>query len=323
MKGTDYAFAVAQVRSMEKQLLTNEDLANMVVADKDSDIISLLALRGWQIDDSEALADTVISLESSALYSMISELVDDNDCLKIFNVKNDFHNIKTAIKAVFSNITGSELYITPTDISVDGLTKLLSEKRFYDLPGLASVAAEKAYNAVAETMDGQLADIICDRYAMESMLELSKNTTSELIRKYVEFYVVTSNIKIAYRAAVARKSAAFMEEALCENPILPNEKLISSALKGREDVLSMLRENGFEDAADGLNTSLSAYEKWVDDSITAFMREARMTAFGIEPIIAYYYARLCEIKNVSIILTCRSMRTDSKTITERMRESYA
>ena len=49
---------------------------------------------------------------------------------------------------------------------------------------------------------------------------------------------------------------------------------------------------------------------------------ARMTAFGTEPLAAYYLAKEAEIKNLRIISVCKESGTDRETITERMRKLY-
>ena len=42
----------------------------------------------------------------------------------------------------------------------------------------------------------------------------------------------------------------------------------------------------------------------------------------MEPIVAYIYAKQTEIKNIRIILTGKLNNINSKTIKERLRESY-
>ena len=49
---------------------------------------------------------------------------------------------------------------------------------------------------------------------------------------------------------------------------------------------------------------------------------SRMTAFGTEPLAAYYLAKEAEIKNLRIISVCKESGTDRETITERMRKLY-
>ena len=47
-----------------------------------------------------------------------------------------------------------------------------------------------------------------------------------------------------------------------------------------------------------------------------------MTAFGIEPLAAYYIAKEAEIKDIRILTVCKESGADNETITERMRKLY-
>ena len=68
--------------------------------------------------------------------------------------------------------------------------------------------------------------------------------------------------------------------------------------------------------------SSADFEKKCDDEIINLVKKAKYTAFGFDPVCAYYYAKLNEIKSVRIILTGLKAGADKKTITERVRALY-
>ena len=68
--------------------------------------------------------------------------------------------------------------------------------------------------------------------------------------------------------------------------------------------------------------SSAEYEKMCDDEIISLVKRAKFTAFGFDPVCAYYYAKLTEIKSVRIILTALSAGLGEEEIKERVRALY-
>ena len=71
-----------------------------------------------------------------------------------------------------------------------------------------------------------------------------------------------------------------------------------------------------------LQKSTTAFEKWCDDSVTDMVKRAKYVFFGFEPILAYYYAKVAEIKSVRIILSGKQSGVPIETIKERVRALY-
>ena len=71
-----------------------------------------------------------------------------------------------------------------------------------------------------------------------------------------------------------------------------------------------------------IKDSNSAFEKWCDDYIMNSLEEGKTENFGIAPVIAYYYAKETEIRNIRIILSCIYNELPKEKIIERMRKLY-
>ena len=87
-------------------------------------------------------------------------------------------------------------------------------------------------------------------------------------------------------------------------------------------MLKYLEESSYKEAGAKFKESTSAFEKWCDDILMECVKEARYTAFGIDPIIAYYVARDAEIKTVRIILSAKINNLPADVIRERVRALY-
>jgi len=54
----------------------------------------------------------------------------------------------------------------------------------------------------------------------------------------------------------------------------------------------------------------------------SYMKEAKLKALTIEPVVAYIYAKQTEFKNIRIIFTGKLNNISNEKIKERLRESY-
>ena len=113
-----------------------------------------------------------------------------------------------------------------------------------------------------------------------------------------------------------------MENAVCGSPEIEKDELIKSALAGTEQLFTYLETTHYSEAAALLKESSAKYEKWCDDVIMELAEDARMLAFGSEPLAAYFIAKEAEIKNLRILSVCKEFGADKETITERMRKLY-
>lgn len=63
-------------------------------------------------------------------------------------------------------------------------------------------------------------------------------------------------------------------------------------------------------------------EKLIDNYIMNMMRDAKIIPFGVEPVIAYIYAKETEIKIIRIIMVGKLNNIAAEVIRERLRDIY-
>ena len=68
--------------------------------------------------------------------------------------------------------------------------------------------------------------------------------------------------------------------------------------------------------------SVSMLEKLIDNYIMNMMRDAKIIPFGVEPVIAYIYAKETEIKIIRIIMVGKLNNIAAEVIRERLRDIY-
>lgn len=306
--GTEYASAVAFVKAMENSLFTRSDLEQLINA------------------RSKAEFETIISSKNAGtlaeVWDMLRSNAPDSMELEILLYRNDFHNLKAVLKSMISGHDPENYIIQPSNVNPEDLKEAFRTKDMDFLPDYMRETARRAYEILTETLDGQLADSIIDTACMNAMQITADNCRNDFMRKYANLITVCADIKTAYRCSKMNKQRAFLEIAICGSPELDKESIIRATLGGTESLLSFLEHTEYAELAFLLKESPARFEKRCDDLITELAGTARLRAFGIEPLVAYYIAKEAEIKNLRIISVCRESGADKETITERLRELY-
>ena len=138
-------------------------------------------------------------------------------------------------------------------------------KNYSELPEFLSETAVEATEKFAETGDGQECDIYIDRRCLETILSEGTASDISIIKDYAELFVALSDIKIAARGALTKKSKGFMQRALAECETLDVDTLAAAAGKSINDVYKYLEHTSYKEAAEKLSVSMSEFEKWTDN----------------------------------------------------------
>ncbi len=310
MGNTSYASAVAAVRAMENSLLTHSDIEQLIASKSKAEYNSLISAKG---SEQATLED---------VWDMLRAYAPNDRELEILLYKNDFHNLKAALKAVISGKEPQHYFIRPTNLDLDKLVVAIKSKEYEYLPEYIRKTAQEAYELLTRTLDGQLSDSVIDTAALEAMQRAAYRHGGEFMRRYAEMTALYADIKTAYRCALMKKSKSFIETAVCGTSELDKDSLVRAALEGVDGLFAYLENTQYSDAAKLLRESPAKFEKLCDDEMIELAQTSRMTAFGTEPLAAYYLAKEAEIKNLRIISVCKESGTDRETITERMRKLY-
>lgn len=310
MGRAEYASAVSAVKAMESFLFTQSDMEQLINARTDAEFESLVSAKKTE---NKTLAD---------VWEMLKSYAPDSRELEILLYRNDFHNLKAVLKAMISGREAENYFIEPSNVGIDVLKEAFRSKDSDILPDYMRETASESYELLTGTLDGQLSDSLIDSSALRAMQKSAEEFGGDFMRKYAELITVFADMKTAYRCSRMGKSRAFLETALCGSTALDKESLIRASLGGTDNVISFLEHTQYSEMAHLLKENPAQFEKYADDMITEFAQTARMQAFGVEPLIAYYIAKEAEIKNLCIISVCRESGADIETITERLRKLY-
>ena len=319
MAKLDYTYAVARIRYREKFCLNDAFIASLASAGDEKECIRLLADKGW--GEANMSADEIIANQRKELSSLMNELLGEGEHFKVFLMENDFHNLKAAIKNSLYPTTGV-IYLQPGTVDVKLLEKCISDNDFSLLPENMVECAKRAFNTLKETGDGQACDIIIDKALIEAQLSTAKESGINLFIQYAEHNAAVANIKTAVRALMANKGKEFLKEALVQCETINKAELTEASEKGLDGIIAYLEKTDFALIASALKQSGALFEKECDNRLIRKLKPLKMDYFTIEPVAAYYLARLNEIKTVRMLLTAKINGLEEKYVAERLREMY-
>ncbi len=310
---TDYTYSVARIRSKETGLLTAQDIEQLINARNYSEALRILCDKGYVNDGN------VIDAAIRSLWEFLGEIADEK-VLKFIQLPIDYHNIKTAVKSVFSDIDGKDLLLDYGIVDKTVIYTAVKNRAYRELPENLSETAENAMSLLLRTQDSQLCDIEIDKAELCELWQIAEYLNDDFIKRYISLKVRFANLKTALRCAIMGKSESFTENALCDRADHSIHLLAKAAEKGVDALIEYLESSGENEAAEIIKKSALEFEKWCDDKIMSLMREVRYDSSGTAPIIAYAYAKTAEIKTVQLILSAKRNRLEN--IIERVRELY-
>ncbi|WP_444658335.1 V-type ATPase subunit [Caproiciproducens sp. R2] len=322
MSDTQYAYAVARIRSKELSLLNAQALEQLLSAKDEEECLSLLHSRGWGDSESYDSPEKMLKAEREKTWALLKELLDDLSDFSVFFCANDYHNLKAAIKAVYSGTDPQGIFQSGGTLETQTVLQAVRERDYSLLPEPMRAPAQEAFDALLHTGDGQLCDFILDRAALLAVKSAGEGSKNELMREYAEMTVAAADIKVAARACATGKPYSVILRALAPCDSVNIEELAQAAAQGGEKLYQYLRSTPYAQAEDALRESVSTFERWCDDRIMRAIRPQKYNPLTIGPLAAYFLARENEIRAVRIILSGKRNRLPEQSVRERLREMY-
>lgn len=326
VKDERYLCVSAYVRALESRLLTQSDLARMIDAGTIEEGLRILSDHGYpDLRPDMAAVERSLRESREELLEELSTILPDEAILDLFRIRYDYHNVKVALKALWTGVDGTRLLMGGGRLEPLALYHTLQTGEDNDLPDLLLAAVREARETVGATGDPQKGDLILDRACFAEQLLLAEGADSPFLTGYVRLLTDTANLQSAVRVLRMGKADHLLRDALFPGGTAEPDALVESARTG--DLTAPWAAGPLEEAAAlgqeaTASGSLTAFEKACDDALTRYLQNAALIPFGLEPVLAFIAAREQEQRNIRIIVSGRLANLPAQTIRERMRESY-
>ena len=328
IKDTDYLYASARIKSLEKNLLTRDRLERMSEAGTTKDALKLLGEYGWPELAGPIMPamEEALSSRRSEAFSLVRSIAPDKRLPDAFLIKYDYHNLKTLLKSEATFDDAEDLLIESGRFPVRQLRLMLQENSFFAMSKRMAESIAEARDVLARTRDPQLMDMILDKAMYADMLEMAESVGSKFLTDYVALMIDSVNLRSAVRLRRMGKGAEALRYAM-----MPGGGVSVSRLLG--DVTPDLVEAVFntsplaaaaQTGARALRgeASLSDVDMACDDALLKHLKKAKYVAFGAEPLIGYLAAVEAELTSVRTVIAGRLAGLAADIITERLRDSY-
>ena len=322
-KDTDYLAISARIRAMENKLLTRERMDRMIEARDGAEAMKLLAECGY--DDASGF-DGALAQARAEVFKDMEQGAPDPRLVEVFQIKYDYHNAKTIIKAQAMGSDPERLLLAGGRYDPAQLWDGWKREALSGTSEEFRRAMEQAKAALSEGGDPQRADLILDRACYGEMARLAKELESPFLQGYVRLSVDVANLRAAVRVARMGREGEFLRQVL-----LPGGNVSEGGIAAaRGDALGEVFRSGPLAQAAGLGAKLAqpggapltAFERECDNALTAYLAAARRIPFGEEAVVGYLYAKELEFTAIRAIFAGRAAGLDGDTIRSRLRETY-
>ncbi|MCY6959036.1 V-type ATP synthase subunit C [Clostridium brassicae] len=332
MSNMEYVRAVPRIRSIENRLLDRAKIERMIEGNSAEETFKILQETeyGTLMNNIKRPEDyeIILSEELKKLYSFMYEIAPDKNLIDIMSIRYDYHNIKVLLKEKALNKELSYLLIPVGTIPVDEMKDYVLTDENKDLAPLMRDAIEETEAAFEETKDPQQIDIILDKYMYKDMFSRAEKLQESYLLEFLNKNVDLINLKTLLRVKKQNKSRKFLEEVLIEGGKLEKEVLIDMLNGSNENIVSRLQYSDYNEIIKaGMDEylqsgKLNVLEKLSDNFIMDFIKDSKYVSFGIEPLLAYIFAKENEIKIVRIIMVGKLNNIAGDVIRERLRDIY-
>lgn len=332
MNPMQFTQVIPRLRVLETRLLDKAKLDRMIDGNSAQEALKVLQESEYanvmsgvkRAEDYEM----VLSSELKRVFELMYDASPSKALIDIMSIKYDYHNIKVLLKGMKLERDFSDMLIPVGKIELSTLKHCVLNNNLGDLDESMRNGIMRANEDFESTKDPQRIDIILDNAMFEELRSIAKSLNDNFVDKYVRVLIDSTNLKTLLRVKKQNKGREFLLDVIIDGGAIDKDTLVALLNDSPENISNKL---AFTEYAEILkfgmeefskNGSASELEKLVDNYIMKMMKEAKFIPFGVEPLLAYIYAKETEIKVVRIIMVGKLNNIAGEVIRERLRDIY-
>jgi V/A-type H+/Na+-transporting ATPase subunit C len=328
----DYGYACARVRELEKSLLNQEILDKLIESQDLENAIKVFSesnLNEYIFENTEPVAidNHLVNILKKTI-KLIAEISPYPYLFKLFNWKYDFHNLKVLLKTKILDKKEKAPIYEIGNISQDILRAAVFDGKYQSVPILIERFIKQSEELYMKYEDLQLMEISLDNAYYEILFNNLEDINQPFLFYFYKTEIDLLNILIACRCKVRHIKKANLSEILIKYGNFSPQKIIDIYENSvhswpnyfEKTDYSSLVEEGIKHWQE--NKSLLEIERLSDNFLLNLLKIGRYTSFGLESVIAYYYAKENDIKNIRMILNGKRYLLPKDIIRKNIRNSY-
>lgn len=324
-----YAFATGRIRALEAKLLNRAHYQRLLDAADAGEAWRTLVELGYTRAAERKLDEYEDVLTSALrdLYALVTVLSPTPERTMWLQRRYDFHHLKVYLKA---KLVGED----PTEGVLDGVgaipPKLIEVSVgtgvWGELPGELAAAGQRALREYESARQAQIIDTVIDQELFKYLHAVTSG--HPFAETLVALWADLLNLRSVVRMKLLERARTSVSRVLVPGGSVEDSRLLALLDSSVETWADELRHTPYSDVLSrGLaylveKKSLALFEKLSDDFVMEFLKRAKLTLYGAEPLIAYALAKETELKNIRIILVGKLNGVAKEILAERLREPY-
>ena len=256
-------------------------------------------------------------------FALMQEIAPKPLVWKIFALYYDIHNIKLAAKERAFNKRLDEFFL---------------DYGSYTFPTIRSATVREPDNILNDVIltkglfealrSKEIRDIdfILDKTYLKTLKKYGENLAVSHIKTFIGERIDLYNVSAYFQSYAAGHPDGYFEKTFSDDgsyPISEWNKYLSAG--NREETMRFPLWQKYKPVwrnAESRQALLSEMDVLIDNYLIEKTKACKLMPFGIEPICAYFYNKLMEIKNIRIMLTGKENGYSTGEIVARMRIPY-
>ncbi|MDD4316649.1 MAG: V-type ATPase subunit [Clostridia bacterium] len=321
-------FANTRAKAKELNLFSEERLLRMMECAALVDAVRILFeanYGGGLIVDNENDFEKVLLEEQRLATEFAKEAAPADIGFECFFLRNDYHNIKSLLKAKYGGIADVTPLIMPDGIYAYGeLKSAIDSNRLDYTPHLAEATATIDKRFEAGEGGPRIIDTLIDKAMFMDITDRLKKGVDTFVKEYFTALIDTTNILSLLRVFNIGEKMSFFAGNYLEGGSLDIKTFVECASDPYNKLPVALRGTPYHDLTAKIERGeLSVYETSQDNYLLKIFSVSKNDMFSVAPIIGYYLAKQNEIKVIRVVLVCIKNKVSKEDMKKRVRMLYA
>lgn len=314
-------YANGIIKTLEKNLLTREKIVRLQDADDVDSAVRILLECNYGSGSFDGDIDALLFEEENKVTNTFKELMPSGYALETFVYINDYHNAKACYK---SKIVGKT---NPSALRPTGLFDVVGafeteNHRFLPTYMQEAIAYLDELDRKGQITASEIDNAFDKAYYKNVFSDLEKAKKSVAYDYYV-LQVDSLNIKNFVRCKKIGLNFSEYSKAFIDGGKTDLNRLKTIYPLSEEECGEKMKFGEYSEDFAVLVRDYSAYETFADNRLIRLFKKEKSDMFSPSPVLGYYLGKLCELKVVRTVLTCKANNLDRNEIRKRIRETYA
>ncbi|OQY06875.1 MAG: hypothetical protein B6I25_02980 [Planctomycetales bacterium 4572_13] len=321
-----YAYQTATVRVLELAMIPRGTFVDMANAGSFAEAAELLAGTDYTIDanaDSQQIEQMLIDCRTQSR-QLFAELILDEDVLTFLQAREDFANMKLAIRRVVTERPLGLDYSNEGNVGAEEFEEIFEQENYGRFPKYLQDAVEAAVLGYYEHKDIRRIDYEIDRVQAAWRVQQAEKSKNMFCLSLVRVRIDLNNIRTMLRLKMAEREEE--TQFFLPGGFVDTSKCVQGLDTGYEAIAQLFYATPYYELLEASipylrsEKSFLKLEKECEDFVKEFLKTSRSIASGPQPVVAYFLMKEAEIRTVRMMLTGKKNGLTPKLLLNRLGE---